>query len=140
MTTTIHQKINRKLRAQQRRIEVEKQYVAQLYEGDEGLNFRFDAFNLWSMDAPKCPDVWAFLRNHGIIDQMDRWNRGVFFDLPKEHAVELAALVECWNIDMEDEESGRNPWYIGFSQASGTERVISVPTGGRHLSDSWQWS
>jgi hypothetical protein len=144
MATTMEQQF---AEAQERALKQVEQEIFALYQdGQEEVSFRFDAFSFWDGRCSGAREVFRFLHDHQL--GTDNWYRGVF-SLSKEQAVELAKLVGLWNADWEyqiarhydvDQSEYYNAYAISFSPASGREHQISVSTGGRYTTDSWQWS
>jgi len=154
MSKSIHREINRQIRAEQRMkaqigqarekaLQQAEEYISGLYaDGQESIDFRFDAFQLWGKGVG-AEEVFKFLREQELYT--DDWLRSVF-SLSKEQAIELNRRVEEWNTDWEEEVARhydvdqacyRHAYHISFSPASGTEHTISV---GRYFTTSWQWN
>jgi len=130
--------------AQEKALKAVEQEISSLFEGKETIDFRFDAFSMWGHGSPK------FWKDFPVASlHTDDWYRAVW-SLNKADALAIAKHVELWNADWEhsiarnyddvDPDEYYNAYSVSFSPASGREHQISVSTGGRYTTDSWQWS
>ena len=122
-----------------------REITAVFANGDETVDFVFDSSAFCAVGSPALPQGTRdlFVRAFGPDSHLlDDWGRGVL-PLKKSHAVAFAQLVEEWNGEWKYARSrdmrDYNAYRIDFRPATGKEHVVSVGTGGRHTTDSWQW-
>lgn len=134
---------------------VEDEISALYAEGQEIARFRFDGFSCWSRDGGLPTEIRAFFDARypdwhlsGVSMALDNWFRGVI-ELAKADAVVLGKLVEAWNAGWEydiarhydvEQNDYYNAYHVSFGPATGSEHQITVSTGGRYTTDSWQWN
>lgn len=124
------------------------QNIETLFQDKESVDFRFDAFSLWGMNAGAASSAfWKDFPVDGLVT--DDWSRGVW-TLNKQQALDIARHVEAWNAEwkydiawntpgVQNPGQYRNPYLVAFEVATGTEHEIPVNPGTYKATTSWQW-
>src|SRR5260221_870056 len=133
------------LAAREKALKQVEEYISTKFaDGQETVDFWFNAFSMWGASNPSN----AFWKDFPVERSTDDWSRAIW-SLNKADALAIARYVETWNADWEyaiarnydvDQNDYYNAYNVSFSPASGREHTISVRTPNGHYNDSWQQS